>query len=108
MADPGAQIVAGILAGILGAMQPHYIPSPPGTCDSAGRCYPWYGQYPRPVPPPYVYPPPQLPPPREHRYRPGPEEQKLKQDLLDFCDTHAQEDFCQEMHEYMRKHPEVR
>lgn len=111
MSDFGATIAAGILAGILS-----HIP-PPGTCDPAGRCYPWYGQYyPVPRPPPYLYPPPgyplPAPPPPGYgpkpMYRPGPEEKKLKQDLLDFCATHMQEDFCQEMDAYLQKHPEVR
>ena len=108
MADPGAQIVAGILAGILGAMQPHYIPSPPGTCDSAGRCYPWYDDRRIVIAPQHrFYSPPQYypPPPPAQQSNEGTE---VKAAIYEFCSRHPEEKFCGMLEAYLEHHPDAR
>jgi hypothetical protein len=107
MSDNGMGIIAaGILNGFLAAM-------PPGACDSAGRCWAWTNPPPRviiapqPYPVPYPAPMPQTqyqsPPPRK-----DPQEARLRDMIVQFCNQHPEEAFCGELDVWFQRHPEDR
>jgi hypothetical protein len=133
MADLGASIIAGIVAGILAQGAPGLPPGPRYWPDhTMPPPIPYYAP-PRPptylipsVPDPRYYPEaqPQLtprpipteptrigpPPPNERRADNADraEEAEAKRATLDFCRRHPREYFCTRLEAYLTKHPELR
>jgi hypothetical protein len=105
MNDMGAQIVAGVLNGILAATYP-------GECTPAGRCWLWSSPPPRVIVVPQAPPIPQyipqtriVPPPPAK----DPQEARLRDSILQFCASERgrNEQFCSDLDVWFQHHPEA-